>query len=71
MPTSEAQKRASKKWIENNKEQHNELKMKWLNDNREKHNELNKIRMKRNYDFKNYYDITLEIKRFRRILLDS
>lgn len=70
MPTSEAQKRASKKWIETHKEKHNELKVKWLNDNREKHNELNKIRMKRNYDFKNDNDILLELKRFRRILLE-
>jgi hypothetical protein len=70
MPATEAQKRASKKWIEKNKEQHNELKMKWLNENREKHNELNKIRMKMNYDFKNDCDISIELKRFRRILLE-
>lgn len=70
MPTSEAQKRASKKWIETHKEQHNELKMKWLNENREKHNELNKNRMKESYHFKNDNDISYELKRFRKILLD-
>ena len=70
MPTSEAQKRASKKWIENNKEHHTELKIKWLNENREKHNELNKNRMKTNYNFKKDNDISTELKRFRKILFD-
>jgi hypothetical protein len=64
MPATEAQKRAQKKWCEKNKERHNELKLKWLNENRDKHNELNRLRMKRKYD------VSVEFKIFRRILLE-
>lgn len=39
MPTSEAQKRANKKWNENNKEKCREICRKWKQNNREYYNE--------------------------------
>jgi len=39
MPASEAQRRASKKWNDNNKERCTKIKSEWVANNREKHNE--------------------------------
>lgn len=64
MPTSEAQKRATAKWIVKNKDRHNEMKSKWLNENRE---HMNNIAAKNN---KKYYARNKEFAIFRNILLE-
>jgi hypothetical protein len=64
MPSTEAQKRAIKKWNDKNKERVSKYKSDWMERNRETHNENNRIRMK------NKYDVLIEFKTFRRILLE-
>ena len=64
MPASEAQKRASKKWNDNNKERCTQNKMAWVANNRDRYNEKSKIRMRHRYE------VLTEFKIFRRILLD-
>lgn len=64
MPATEAQKRASKKWNDNNKERVAQNKIAWVANNRERHNESCRLLMKRRYD------LLTEFKTFRRILLD-
>lgn len=64
MPASEAQRRASKKWNDNNKERCTKIKSEWVANNREKHNERCRLLMKRRYD------LLAEFKIFRLILLD-
>jgi len=64
MPTSEAQLRATKKWNEKNKERVAQYKLDWIENNREKHNEMNRLQMKRRYE------VLVEFKTFRKILLD-
>jgi hypothetical protein len=64
MPVSEAQKRASAKWISKNKERHNEMKQKWLDENRAHVNE----RVRNNN--KKYYWRDKEFAIFRNILLE-
>lgn len=50
MPLTEAQKRAQKKWNEANKERVAQIKVKWIENNRDKHNEINRLAMKRKWD---------------------
>lgn len=64
MPASEAQRRASKKWNDNNKERCAKNKSEWVANNRERHNEKSKMRMRWRYE------VLTEFKIFRRILLD-
>lgn len=64
MPASEAQKRATAKWIAKNKDRHNEMKSKWLNENRE---HMNDMAAKNN---KKYYARNKEFAIFRNILLE-
>jgi hypothetical protein len=64
MPSTEAQKRAIKKWNDKNKERVAKYKSDWIERNRETHNENNRIRMK------NRHDVLTEFKTFRKILLD-
>ena len=49
MPSTEAQKRASKKWRDNNKERFREIQYIWLDKNRERVNELTAKRQKTYY----------------------
>jgi len=62
--TSEAQRRASAKWINNNKERVKEVKKKWVEDNRDYVNEIVKANNKK------YYWRNKEFAIFRQILLD-
>jgi RNA:NAD 2'-phosphotransferase (TPT1/KptA family) len=62
--TSDAQKRASAKWINNNKERVKEVKKKWVEDNRAY---VNAIVAANN---KKYYWRNKEFAIFRQILLD-
>jgi hypothetical protein len=64
MPSTEAQKRAAKKWNEKNRDRVAQIKKNWIENNRDKHNEINRISMKKKYD------ISVEFKTFRKILLD-
>lgn len=61
---SEAQRRASKKWNETNKERFRQIHNNWLNKNREKINEQTKKRQM------NYYYVKKEFEIFRHILLN-
>jgi hypothetical protein len=64
MPSSEAQIRASKKWNEKNKERVAKYKSNWVENNYDKHRESCRISMKKKYD------LSCELKIFRKILLD-
>jgi hypothetical protein len=64
MPASEAQLRATKKWNEKNKERVAQYKVDWIENNREKHRESCRNSMKRKYD------VLVEFRTFRKILLD-
>ena len=64
MPATEAQLRAIKKWGEKNKERVAQYKSEWVEKNRDKHKESCRLSMKRKYD------VMVEFKTFRRILLD-
>jgi hypothetical protein len=64
MPASEAQLRASKKWNEKNKERVAQYKSNWVENNRDKHRESCRLSMKHRYD------VSMEFKTFRKILLD-
>lgn len=65
MPVSEAQKRATAKWIAKNKERHNEMKQKWLDKNRSHVNALVSKNAKK------YYWRDKEFAIFRNILLEA
>jgi mitochondrial fission protein ELM1 len=62
--TSDAQKRATAKWIAKNKDRHNEMKAKWLDENRAYVNTLVAANNKK------YYWRNKEFAIFRQILLD-
>lgn len=64
MPSTEAQKRATAKWIANNKERHDAMKKKWATDNREHMNALVAKNQKK------YYWRDKEFAIFRQILLE-
>lgn len=64
MPASEAQKRASKKWRDNHKEQNKMIKDRWIDNNREYVNLVCAKNMKK------YYHVKKEFEIFRRILLE-
>jgi hypothetical protein len=70
MPTTEAQKRASAKWKQNNAERFAEIRKQWIDNNRDKINEQTRIRQKMYYDAKKSCDPDAEFKNFRRILLN-
>ena len=50
MPATEAQKRAQKKWNAANKERVAQSKAKWIENNRDNHNEYCRLSMKRKWD---------------------
>jgi hypothetical protein len=50
MPATEAQKRAQKKWNAANKERVAQSKAKWIQNNRDSHNESCRLSMKRKWD---------------------
>jgi hypothetical protein len=64
MPSTEAQKRAAKKWNEKNRDRVAQIKKNWIENNRDKHNEMCRILMKHRYD------VSKEFQIFRKILLD-
>lgn len=69
MVATEAQKRASKKWNENNKERFRKIKLDWIEKNRERVNEMTAKRQLSYYYFKQGFSYEWAVKELLKIQL--
>ena len=67
MPTSEAQRRAAKKWRDANTEKFNEIKNAWTENNRARVNESTARRQKTYYHYKKSVSYEWATKELRKI----
>ena len=69
MPTTEAQKRATKKWNLANKERYREIQIEWINANKERYNSLNAYRQLQYFRYKQSFSYENAVKELLRIKL--